>query len=102
MLLIPINMRDGALICVGKGNAEWNFSAPHGSGRRLSRCEAKQTFSVGAYKKEMAGIFSTTVTNKTLDECPMAYKSKEEILQQITPTAEVLREIRPIYNFKAG
>lgn len=101
MLLIPINMRDGALICVGKGNAEWNFSAPHGSGRLMSRCEAKQTFSVGAYKKEMAGIFSTTVTNKTLDECPMAYKSKEEILQQITPTAEVLREIRPIYNFKA-
>ena len=102
MLLIPINMRDGALICVGKGNAEWNFSAPHGSGRLMSRSDAKNSFTVHAYRKEMEGIYSSTVSAGTLDECPMAYKSKEEILQQITPTAEVLREIRPIYNFKAG
>ena len=101
MLLIPINMRDGALICVGKGNAEWNFSAPHGSGRRMSRSDAKNSFTVHAYRKEMEGIYSSTVSAETLDECPMAYKSKEAILEQITPTAEVVREIQPVYNFKA-
>lgn len=101
LLLIPINMRDGSLICRGKGNAEWNCSAPHGAGRLMSRSDAKNSFTVHAYRKEMEGIYSSTVSAETLDECPMAYKSKEAILEQITPTAEVVREIQPVYNFKA-
>lgn len=100
-LLIPINMRDGSLICIGKGNQEWNYSAPHGAGRMVSRSEAKQQFTVSAYKKEMHGIYSTTVCSGTLDECPMAYKSKDHILSQISDTADVIKEITPIYNFKA-
>ena len=100
-LLIPINMRDGSLICIGKGNHEWNYSAPHGSGRLVSRSEAKQQFTVSAYKKEMSGIYSTTVHSGTLDECPMAYKSKDHILSQISDTADVIKDITPIYNFKA-
>ena len=101
LVLIPINMRDGSLICRGKGNAEWNCSAPHGAGRLMSRSDAKNSFTVHAYRKEMEGIYSSTVSAETLDECPMAYKSKEAILEQITPTAEVVREIQPVYNFKA-
>ena len=101
LLLIPINMRDGSLICRGKGNAEWNCSAPHGAGRLMSRSDAKNSFTVHAYRKEMEGIYSSTVSAETLDECPMAYKSKKAILEQITPTAEVVREIQPVYNFKA-
>lgn len=101
-LLIPINMRDGALICEGLGNDEWNYSAPHGAGRLMSRREVKDTFTVSAYKKEMAGIYSSTINEETLDECPMAYKSMEDILSHISPTAKVLKQIKPIYNFKAG
>jgi RNA-splicing ligase RtcB len=101
-LLIPINMRDGALICEGLGNPDWNFSAPHGAGRLMSRGEAKSSFTLSAYKKAMSGIFSTTVNAETLDECPMAYKSMDDILTQIEPTAKVLRRIMPIYNCKAG
>lgn len=102
MLLIPINMRDGSLICEGLGNPEWNCSAPHGAGRLMSRSEAKSSFTLNAYKKEMNGIFSSTVNAETLDECPMAYKSMDGILAQIEPTAKVIKRITPIYNFKAG
>ncbi|MDR1537931.1 MAG: RtcB family protein [Clostridiales bacterium] len=101
-LLIPINMRDGALVCEGLGNPDWNFSAPHGAGRLMSRSEAKQSFTLSAYKKEMSGVFSSTVNAETLDECPMAYKSIEDILVQIEQTARVVKHIHTIYNFKAG
>lgn len=101
MLLIPINMRDGSLICIGKGNEDWNCSAPHGAGRLMSRGTARDLLSVEEYKKEMAGIFSTCVAEETIDESPMAYKNKDEIVEQIAPTAEILNQIRPVYNFKA-
>jgi RNA-splicing ligase RtcB len=100
-LLIPINMRDGGLICEGLGNGDWNFSAPHGAGRLMSRTEAKSSFTLNSYKKEMEGIFSTTVNAGTLDECPRAYKSMDDILAHIEPTAKVMKHIKPIYNFKA-
>lgn len=101
-LLIPINMRDGSLICIGKGNPEWNCSAPHGAGRLMSRSEAKQSFTVSEYKKQMNGIFTTSVNQSTLDECPMAYKDMNAILDNIGETADVADIIKPIYNFKAG
>lgn len=101
-LIIPINMRDGSLICTGKGNPDWNYSAPHGAGRLMSRCEAKQTFTVSEFKKQMEGIYSTSVGRGTLDECPMAYKGIDDILNNIGDTAEVREIIKPIYNFKAG
>lgn len=101
-LLIPINMRDGSLICVGKGNEDWNFSAPHGAGRLMSRAEAKNSFTVSEFKKQMSNVYTTSVNRTTLDECPMAYKGMQDILDNIGPTAEVLRIIRPVYNFKAG
>lgn len=102
MLLIPINMRDGSLICVGKGNADWNCSAPHGAGRLYSRNAARDTFTVEQFMQSMAGIYTTSVNASTLDECPMAYKRMEDIVDNITPTAEILKIIKPIYNFKAG
>ena len=101
-LLIPINMRDGSLICIGKGNADWNCSAPHGAGRLMSRSEAKQSFTVSEFKKQMQGIYTTSVGAATLDECPMAYKSMADITGNIGPTADIERIIKPIYNFKAG
>jgi RNA-splicing ligase RtcB len=101
-LLIPINMRDGSLICVGKGNPEWNCSAPHGAGRLMSRKEAFKRLSLEEYRKEMEGIYTTCVNENTLDESPMAYKSMEEILRHIGDTAEVISRIKPIYNFKAS
>ena len=101
-LLIPINMRDGALLCVGKGNGEWNCSAPHGAGRLLSRTAAFDTLSVEEFRREMQGVYTTCVAQGTLDESPMAYKGLDAILSQISPTAEVVKQIRPIYNFKAG
>ena len=101
-LLIPINMRDGSLLCVGKGNEDWNCSAPHGAGRLMSRAEAKQSFTVSEFKKQMEQIYTTSVSKATLDECPMAYKGMQDILDHIGPTAEVEKIIRPIYNFKAG
>lgn len=102
ILLIPINMRDGSLICKGLGNPDWNYSAPHGAGRLMSRREVKDTFTVSAYKKEMAGIYSSTINAETLDECPMSYKSMDDILSQIKSTVRVIKQIKPIYNFKAG
>jgi len=101
-LLIPINMRDGSLICIGKGNPDWNCSAPHGAGRLMSRAKAFHELSMEQYKSEMSGIYSTCVVQDTLDESPMAYKSMEEIVSQIDPTAEIIDRIKPVYNFKAA
>jgi len=100
-LLIPINMRDGSLLCRGKGNQDWNESAPHGAGRLMSRREASQSLSLQEYQAQMAGIYTTSVSRETLDEAPMAYKSMDTILDAITPTADVLRHLKPEYNFKA-
>lgn len=101
-LLIPINMRDGSLICIGKGNADWNYSAPHGAGRLLSRGKAQSTLSLDEFEREMRGIYSTSVRESTLDESPMAYKKIEDILDNIGPTADVVTQIKPVYNFKAA
>ena len=101
-LLIPINMRDGSLICIGKGNPDWNQSAPHGAGRLMSRKQAKNAYTVSEFKKEMKGIYTTSVNDKTLDECPMAYKGMEDIVSNIADTVEIMEVIKPIYNFKAG
>lgn len=101
-LLIPINMRDGSLICIGKGNEDWNFSAPHGAGRLMSRSAAKESFTVSEFKKQMEGVYTTSVGRSTLDECPMAYKRIEDIVDNIDPTVDIKAIIKPIYNFKAG
>ncbi len=101
-LIIPINMRDGSLICTGKGNKDWNYSAPHGAGRLMTRSQAKQSFTVSEFKKTMNGIFTTSVNQGTLDECPMAYKSMNDIVDNIGDTVDICDVIKPIYNFKAG
>ena len=101
-LLIPINMRDGSLICVGKGNEDWNCSAPHGAGRIMSRREAARSLSLEQYRSEMSGVYTTCVSQETIDEAPMAYKDMEQIIRHIGPTAEILKRIRPAYNFKAA
>lgn len=101
-LLIPINMRDGSLLCVGKGNEDWNCSAPHGAGRLMSRAAAKESFTVSEFKNQMRGIYTTSVNSSTLDECPMTYKSINDIVDNIGPTAEIIKIIKPVYNFKAG
>ena len=100
-LLIPINMRDGSLICVGKGNEDWNFSAPHGAGRLMSRSKAKELINLEEYELSMNGIYSTSVCQSTLDEAPQAYKPMEEIVQAIEPTADIIDIIKPEYNFKS-
>lgn len=102
ILLIPINMRDGSLICRGKGTADWNYSAPHGAGRLMSRGKARSSFTVSEFKKQMGDVYTTSVGKSTLDECPMAYKSMDNIVDNIGDTAEILHMIKPIYNFKAG
>lgn len=101
-LLIPINMRDGSLICIGKGNDDWNCSAPHGAGRLMSRTAAKRAFTVDDFRAKMNGIYTTSANQDTLDECPMAYKSMAAIADNIGPTAEIVKVIKPIYNYKAG
>ena len=101
-LIIPINMRDGSLICVGKGNPDWNYSAPHGAGRLFGREAAKRKFSVEQFKESMDGIYTTSVGADTLDECPMAYKSMDDIVNNIGDTVDILKVIKPIYNFKAS
>lgn len=101
-LLIPINMRDGSLICIGKGNPDWNYSAPHGAGRLMSRKEAFSKLSLREYREQMSGIYTTCVSRDTLDESPMAYKGIEEIISQIGPTVDIVEQIRPVYNFKAS
>lgn len=101
-LLIPINMRDGSLICIGKGNDDWNQSAPHGAGRLLSRGKAFATLTMEEFKREMSGIYSTSINKNTLDESPMAYKKIEDIVENITPSVDIIKRITPIYNFKAS
>jgi len=101
-LLIPINMRDGSLLCTGKGNEEWNQSAPHGAGRLVSRSAAKEKFTVSEFKKQMSGIYTTSVNKDTLDECQMAYKGMDDIIKNIGDTVRIDKIIKPIYNFKAG
>lgn len=101
-LLIPINMRDGSLICVGKGNEDWNCSAPHGAGRLMSRRAALHNLSMDEFREEMQGIYTTCVLPDTLDESPMAYKSMDEIVGQIGPTVTIIDRVRPVFNFKAA
>ena len=101
-MIIPLNMRDGCLICKGMGNAEWNYSAPHGAGREYSRADTVNSFTLAQYKKEMKGIFSTSISRDTLDECPMAYKNPQTIIDLITPTAEITERLMPVYNYKSG
>ena len=101
-ILIPINMRDGSLVCVGKGNEDWNCSAPHGAGRLMSRGEAKKSITLSQYEKAMEGIYSTTVNRSTLDEAPFAYKPMDDIVANIGDSAEIIKTIKPLYNFKAA
>ena len=101
-VLIPINMRDGSILAVGKGNADWNFSAPHGAGRIMSRMNAKNSLSMEDYKNSMAGIYSTSINEKTLDEAPQAYKSLDDIIDVVGESVEILDVMKPVYNFKAS
>lgn len=102
LFIIPINMHEGSLLCKGKGNKKWNYSAPHGAGRLMSRSQAKAELSFEEYQAMMKDIHSTSVSRRTLDESPMAYKDIDEIIRNIQPTAEITKRIRPIYVFKAG
>ena len=101
-LIIPMNMRDGSLICIGKGNQDWNYSAPHGAGRLMSRSQAKESISMSDFKKSMEGIYSTSVSRSTIDESPMVYKPMQEIIDNVKDTVDIVDIIKPIYNFKAG
>lgn len=101
-VLIPINMRDGSVLAVGKGNPEWNYSAPHGAGRIMSRSKAKSTLNMEEYKETMKGIYTTSVTTATIDEAPMAYKSLEDIIDVIRDSVDIIEIMKPIYNFKSG
>ena len=100
-VLIPINMRDGSIIAVGKGNNDWNCSAPHGAGRIMSRMKAKETFKLDEFKESMKGVYSTSIVEETIDEAPFVYKPMQEIIDNIGETAEIEKIIKPIYNFKA-
>ena len=100
-LLIPINMRDGSILAKGKSNHLYNFSAPHGAGRVLSRGKAYKTITLEQFKESMQGIYSTSVQEDTIDESPFAYKSIEDIIPNILPTVDIVKIIKPIYNFKA-
>ena len=102
LLLIPINMRDGSIIGKGKGNSDWNCSAPHGAGRIMSRSKAKETLSIEEFKETMKDIFTTSVNQSTIDESPMAYKPMDEIVNNIKGTVDIIKVIKPIYNFKAS
>lgn len=99
--IIPLNMRDGSLLCRGKGNPDWNHSAPHGAGRIISRKQAKESLDIDVFRQSMNGIFTTSVCESTIDESPMAYKDMEYILRMIEPTVEVVDVLKPVYNFKA-
>ena len=101
-VLIPINMRDGSVLAVGKGNPDWNYSAPHGAGRVMSRAKAKESIDLDEYKASMSGIYTTSVNEQTLDEAPMAYKALEDIIDVIKESVDVIEVLKPIYNFKAG
>jgi RNA-splicing ligase RtcB len=99
-VLIPLNMRDGAIIAIGKGNEDWNYSAPHGAGRQMSRSKAKEVLSMDEYVQTMSGIYSSSVVPQTIDEAPMAYKPSEQIIELVQDTVEIQKVIKPIYNFK--
>ena len=101
-VLIPINMRDGSVLAVGKGNPDWNFSAPHGAGRLMSRTAARESLDMDEYRREMSGIYTTSVNEATLDEAPMAYKSLNDIIDVIRESVDVIEVLKPIYNFKAN
>ncbi len=101
-VLIPINMRDGSVLAIGKGNPEWNYSAPHGAGRIMSRSAAKEQLDLEEYRREMVGIYTTSVNEATLDEAPMAYKSLSDIIGVIRDTVDIIEVLKPIYNFKAN
>ncbi len=101
-VLIPINMRDGSVLAIGKGNPEWNYSAPHGAGRIMSRTAAKNTLSMDEYRETMKGVYTTSVNDSTLDEAPMAYKSLDDIIDVIRDSVDVVDILRPVYNFKAS
>ena len=101
-VVIPINMRDGSIVAIGKGNEDWNLSAPHGAGRLYSRSESKKHISLEEYKKSMKGIYSTSVNESTIDESPMAYKPIDEIIKNVKDTVDIIDVIKPIYNFKAN
>ena len=100
-VLIPINMRDGSVLAIGKGNPDWNYSAPHGAGRIMSRTAAKERLDLDEYRREMEGIYTTSVNEATLDEAPMAYKSLSDIIDVISESVDVIEVLKPIYNFKA-
>lgn len=101
-VIIPLNMRDGSIIGIGKGNEEWNYSGPHGAGRLMSRSAAKESISMDDFRAAMKGIYTTSVNKNTIDESPMAYKNAEEIVEMVAPTVDVIEVIKPIYNFKAS
>lgn len=101
-ILIPVNMRDGSIIAVGKGNPEWNYSAPHGAGRIMSRTKAKDTLDIEEYKAAMKGIYTTSVNEQTIDEAPMAYKSLNDIVDSIKEAVDIIEIMKPVYNFKAS
>lgn len=101
-VLIPINMRDGSVIATGKGNPDWNYSAPHGAGRVMSRTKAKNSLNIEEYRAAMEGIYTTSVNESTLDEAPMVYKSLEDIIDVIHSTVDIIDIIKPVYNFKAS
>ena len=101
-LIIPMNMRDGSLICFGKGNPDWNYSAPHGAGRLMSRKAAKETLKLDDFKNCMNGIYTTCVNDSTIDEAPMAYKSATEIVENVKDTVDIISVVKPVYNFKAA
>ena len=102
LLLIPMNMRDGSLLCRGKGNPDWNYSAPHGAGRIMSRIEAFKSLDIHEFEREMHGVYSTSVCEETIDESPMVYKPMESIIENIGDSVDILKVIKPVYNFKAG
>ena len=101
-LIIPLNMKDGCIIGIGKGNPDWNESGPHGAGRRMSRSAAKQNLKMSEFKTRMEGVYSTTVNEDTLDEAPMAYKNSESIIENVSETVDIIEIIKPVYNFKAS
>ena len=101
-VLIPINMRDGSVLAIGRGNPDWNYSAPHGAGRLMSRTAARNSLDMDAYTKSMKGIYTTSVNRSTIDEAPMAYKSLEDIIGVIRDSVDVIDIMKPIYNFKAS
>jgi RNA-splicing ligase RtcB len=101
-VLIPINMRDGSVLAIGKGNPDWNYSAPHGAGRIMSRSKAKESLDMEEYRNEMTGVYTTSVNEKTLDESPMAYKSLDDIIDVIQDSVDVIDIMKPVFNFKAS